>query len=115
MYLGNDLGTSGVKAVLIDENGALVGDVTAPLAVSRTRPRWSEQDPQEWWRATRTAVNELGAAHRLDGVKGIGLSGQMHGAVLLDQADQVLRPAILWNDGRSGTECAKLELRELAS
>jgi xylulokinase len=115
MYLGIDLGTSGVKAVLIDENGTLVAEVTAPLTVSRPRPLWSEQDPQEWWLATRVAVNKLGAAHRLDGLKGIGLSGQMHGAVLLDQADQVLRPAILWNDGRSGTECTELEQREPAS
>jgi xylulokinase len=115
MYLGIDLGTSGVKAVLIDENGTLFAEVTAPLTVSRPRPLWSEQDPQEWWLATRVAVNKLGAAHRLDRLKGIGLSGQMHGAVLLDQADQVLRPAILWNDGRSGTECTELEQREPAS
>ncbi|MEZ0168011.1 xylulokinase [Microvirga sp. TS319] len=115
MYVGIDLGTSGVKAVLIDGDGALIGEATAPLAVSRPHPLWSEQDPEAWWQATRAAVSRLGAAHSLEAVKGIGLSGQMHGAVLLDESGQVLRPAILWNDGRAGAECAELEQREPAS
>lgn len=117
MYLGIDLGTSGVKAVLIDDDQALVGQGTAPLDVSRPQPLWSEQDPQAWWRATLAAVALLKAEcpAALAAVKGIGLSGQMHGATLLDAEDQVLRPAILWNDGRSAAECAELERREPAS
>ncbi|WP_457090830.1 xylulokinase [Microvirga sp. P5_D2] len=112
MYLGIDLGTSSVKVILIDEGGALVGEASAPLTVSRLRPMWSEQDPQAWWAATQAAVGALKSHHSLDAVAGIGLSGQMHGAVLLDNQDQVLRPAILWNDGRAGAECKELEQRE---
>ncbi|MET0532391.1 MAG: xylulokinase [Microvirga sp.] len=112
MYLGIDLGTSSVKVILIDEGGTLVGEASAPLTVSRPRPMWSEQDPQAWWDATQAAVGALKSHHSLDAVAGIGLSGQMHGAVLLDNQDQVLRPAILWNDGRAGAECKELEQRE---
>ncbi|MGF6492372.1 xylulokinase [Luteibacter sp. 621] len=109
LYLGIDLGTSSVKAVLIDDAGAVRASASSPLTVSHPRPRWSEQDPAAWWAATEAAVGEV-----LQGVEGkrvaaIGLSGQMHGATLLDKADQVLRPAILWNDGRSDVECAELE------
>jgi len=117
MYLGIDLGTSGVKAVLVDDAQAVIGQGTAPLEVSRPKPLWSEQDPEAWWRATGAAVGALKAAHprELAAVRGIGLSGQMHGATLLDDRDRVLRPAILWNDGRSAAECAELERREPAS
>ena len=109
MYLGIDLGTSGVKAVLTDAAGAVIAQATAPLEVSRPHPLWSEQDPADWWAATQRAVAALRDQHRLDGVRALGLSGQMHGAVLLDAADRVLRPAILWNDGRSGAECLVLD------
>lgn len=115
MFLGIDLGTSGVKAVLIDATGALVAEASAPLTLSRPHPLWSEQDPQAWWGATVAAVHTLAEHYALDAVAGIGLSGQMHGAVLLDAADQILRPAILWNDGRAGTACTELEHREPAS
>lgn len=117
MYLGIDLGTSGVKAVLVDDTQRMVGQGNAPLAVSRPRPLWSEQDPEAWWQATLAAIAALKAEHpkELAAVRGIGLSGQMHGATLLDAKDQVLRPAILWNDGRSTAECAELERREPAS
>jgi xylulokinase len=115
MYVGIDLGTSGVRSVLIDESGALAGEATAPLTLSWPQLLWSEQDPGAWWKAARAAVTKLGAAHSLDAVIGIGLSGQMHGVVLLDQGAQVLRPAILWNDGRAGAECAESERREPAS
>ncbi|WP_207458358.1 xylulokinase [Azospirillum sp. SYSU D00513] len=113
MHLGIDLGTSGVKAVLIDGKQRLVGQATAPLEVSRPQPLWSEQDPEDWWAATRQAIAELRRLHpdAMAAVRGIGLSGQMHGATLLDAGDRVLRPAILWNDGRSGAECAELERR----
>jgi xylulokinase len=105
--LGLDLGTSGVKAVVVDEGGGVRAQATAPLDVSRPRPTWSEQDPASWWRAAGIAVAALGEAR--GGLRAIGLSGQMHGAVLLDGAQHVLRPAILWNDGRSGAECAALD------
>jgi xylulokinase len=112
MYMGIDLGTSSVKVILLDEGGTLVGEAAAPLTLSRPRPLWSEQDPQAWWDATLIAVAALRERHSLDGVSGIGLSGQMHGAVLLDKREHVLRPAILWNDGRAGPECRELEQRE---
>ena len=113
MYLGIDLGTSGVKAVLVDGDQNVIAQATAPLTVSRPRPLWSEQDPESWWQATNSAVTELRRSHpgEMAEVAGIGLSGQMHGATLLDGRDRVLRPAILWNDGRSGAECAELTRR----
>lgn len=106
-YLGIDLGTSGVKAVVVGEGGAVVAQATAPLEVSRPHPLWSEQEPEDWWHATTAAVTALGEARA--GVRAIGLSGQMHGAVVLDAEDRPLRPAILWNDGRSAAECAALD------
>lgn len=111
MYLGIDLGTSEVKLLLLDDSGRSVGTASSALTLSSPRPLWSEQDPAEWWRATGEAVSRLRAAHpaAFSTVRAIGLSGQMHGAVLLDEADAVLRPAILWNDGRSHAECAALE------
>ena len=112
MHLGIDLGTSGVKAVLTAADGALLAQATAPLAVSTPHPLWSEQDPAAWWHAAVAALQQLGTLHDLSAVRGVGLAGQMHGAVLLDASDRVLRPAILWNDGRSGTECRDLEAAE---
>ncbi|MEO0566417.1 MAG: xylulokinase [Pseudomonadota bacterium] len=109
MYLGIDLGTSGVKALLIDEDQAIVGSATTELTVGRPAPGWSEQDPADWIAATITSLQELGAQHDLLAVRGVGLSGQMHGATLLDASDQVLRPAILWNDTRSHEEAAALD------
>lgn len=108
MFLGIDIGTSGVKAVIIDSAGAVAAQASAPLEVSRPQPLWSEQDPDEWWAATQAAVLALPAVLR-GAVEGIGLAGQMHGATLLGADDRVLRPAILWNDGRSFAECAELE------
>src|SRR6202035_3301068 len=100
MYLGIDIGTSGVKAIVLSEAGALLGQSTAPLSVSRPQPLWSEQQPVDWWKATESAVLTLAPELRA-GVTGIGLTGQMHGATLLDSKDRPVRPAILWNDGRS--------------
>jgi xylulokinase len=111
VYLGIDIGTSSVKAVLVDEHGTIVAQASDPLVVNRPKPGFSEQDPETWWRATVNAVRGLPAASRA-GVRVAGLSGQMHGATLLDAHDQPLRPAILWNDGRSGLECLDLERRE---
>ncbi|MFM2120461.1 MAG: hypothetical protein RL722_1929 [Pseudomonadota bacterium] len=111
MYLGLDLGTSELKALLLDDQHQLVASVGEPLTVQRPQPLWSEQQPADWWAATERAINRLVAEHpaAMKALRGIGLSGQMHGAVLLDATDEVLRPAILWNDGRSGAECAQLE------
>lgn len=109
MYIGIDLGTSGVKAILLDEQGNVVASQTEKLTVSRPHPLWSEQDPEHWWLATDRAIKALAEQHSLRGVKALGLAGQMHGATLLDKQQRVLRPAILWNDGRCGEECAMLE------
>jgi len=109
MYLGLDLGTSGVKALLVDDAQIIVGSAQAPLTVSRPQDGWSEQDPAEWITATTLALVQLGKTHDLSAVKGIGLSGQMHGATLLDQHDKVLRPCILWNDTRSHKQAAAMD------
>lgn len=114
MHLGIDLGTSGVKAVVVDDAGRIVASAVAPLTRRSPQAGWSEQDPADWWQATATAVRELPSAVR-DGIRGIGLAGQMHGAVLLDRSDRVLRPAILWNDGRAAVGCRTFESREPAS
>ncbi|HGY4334573.1 xylulokinase [Klebsiella aerogenes] len=109
MYIGIDLGTSGVKAILLNEQGDVLATHTEKLTVSRPHPLWSEQDPEQWWQATNTAMQALGAQHSLREVKALGIAGQMHGATLLDKQQRVLRPAILWNDGRCGEECMLLE------
>ena len=111
MYLGLDLGTSGVKALLIDDAQTVIGSAHGELDVLRPHPGWSEQDPAQWITACRTAIDGLRAAHpkEFSAIAGIGLSGQMHGATLLDEQDQVLRPCILWNDTRSYQEAAALD------
>lgn len=108
MFLGIDIGTSGVKAVVLDTHGTVVGQGSAALTVQRPHALWSEQDPDAWWQATTAAVQAIPADVRRS-VRGIGLAGQMHGATLLGADDTPLRPAILWNDGRSFAECAELE------
>ncbi len=111
MFLGIDLGTSSVKALVLDEAGSVLAQGSAPLDVMQPRPLWSEQDPEQWWLATGRAVHEASSqlAGGLRGLVAIGLSGQMHGATVLDAADRPLRPAILWNDGRSQAQCTALE------
>jgi xylulokinase len=111
MYLGIDLGTSGVKVLLIDEAQRIVGSATSSLTVARPHAGWSEQDPNEWIAATDAAMITLRRDHAsaLGAVRGIGLSGQMHGATLLDAHDTALRPCILWNDTRSHAEAAELD------
>ena len=96
MYLGIDLGTSALKAVLLADDGRIAAQQSAPLDVSRPHPQWSEQSPIDWWRALTLALGELARTHSqaMRAVRAIGLSGQMHGAVLLDAAGEVLRPAI---------------------
>ena len=108
MYIGLDLGTSGLKGVLIDDSQRVLAEATAPLTVSRPHEGWSEQSPADWITAAEQVLDQL-AAQGLASVRGIGLSGQMHGATLLDAADEVLRPSILWNDTRSHHEAAVLD------
>lgn len=109
-YLGLDLGTSSLKAVLVDESQHVLAQAAVPIETTRPQPLWSEQAPDDWWRATELAVADL---RRQDDVafrrlKAIGLSGQMHGAVSIGCDGRPLRPAILWNDGRAVAECAAL-------
>lgn len=111
MYIGIDLGTSGVKVILMAEDGLVVTSCSSPLSVSRPFDLWSEQNPEDWWQATDLAMLQLAAENDLKNVKAIGLSGQMHGATLLGKQGKVLRPAILWNDGRSDEECLLLQRR----
>jgi len=111
MYLGIDLGTSSVKTVLMDENQNVIASSSAAMDVSRPEQSWSEQDPASWVTGMETTLAELHANHpnHMQSVKGIGLSGHMHGATLLDNKDNVLRPCILWNDTRSHAEAALLD------
>ena len=108
MFLGIDIGTSGVKAVIVAHDGQVIAQTTSALSVSRPQPLWSEQPAEDWWTATQAAVLALDPSLRTR-VCGVGLAGQMHGATLLGADDKPLRPAILWNDGRSFAECAELE------
>jgi xylulokinase len=111
-YLGIDIGTSGVKALLLDRSGRALGEATArAVEPVRPHPGWSEQNPADWWDAVLKAMDSLSKAHpaEMAAVRGIGLSGHMHGATLLGQNDEVLRPCILWNDGRAAAECAEME------
>ena len=105
--VGVDVGTTGVKAVAVSPDGGLLGRVEEGYPVSMPQQGWSEQDPEAWWRATGSALERLGVSD----MAGIGLSGQMHGLVVLDAGGEVLRPAILWNDQRTAAECAEIEGR----
>ncbi|RYF82926.1 MAG: xylulokinase [Comamonadaceae bacterium] len=110
MYLGLDLGTSELKALLLADDHRIVASTGARLTLSRPQPLWAEQAPAQWAEALETVMAQLRAqqGQALAQVRAIGLSGQMHGAVLLDAAGEVLRPAILWNDGRSAAQCLQL-------
>ncbi len=111
MYLGLDLGTSGLKGLLIDDQQKVVASVMSPLSVDRPQSGCSEQNPANWILAAESVLDALKSSHptQLSAVSGIGLSGQMHGATVLDQSGKVLRPCILWNDTRSHVEAAKLD------
>jgi xylulokinase len=114
MYLGLDFGTSSVKGVLIDASQKILASASAPLKVSRPHPGWSEQNPEDWWKACNAVVKTLRKLkpRAVAAVEGIGLSGQQHGATLLDKDGKVLRPCILWNDARSFRECEDIMTRE---
>lgn len=107
-YIGMDLGTSAAKMLLVDESGRVVNQITKEYPLSMPRPGWSEQNPQDWWQAVLTGIPALLKGFDAHLVRGIGLGGQMHGLVALDEADRVIRPAILWNDGRTAEEVAYL-------
>jgi len=113
MLLGIDISTTGAKALLIDEKGKVVSSSTTPLKLSTPRPLWSEQNPHEWWegivRSIRQALQQAGVTG--SEISAIGMTGQMHGLVLLDEHGEVLRPAILWNDQRTGSQCDEIRAR----
>jgi xylulokinase len=111
--LGVDVSTTATKALLLDERGTVVAIASTPHALSTPRPLWSEQNPEEWWQAASASIHSVLLQAGLGGeaVAAVGLTGQMHGLVLLDDSGQVLRPAILWNDQRTGKQCDDIRKR----
>jgi xylulokinase len=107
LLVGLDVGTTGVKAIAVEPDGKVVAHAERSYPLLTPRPGWAEQDPEEWWRASEAALADVSVGK----VVGVGLSGQMHGLVALDAEERVLRPAILWNDQRTGAECAEIEER----
>ncbi|HSQ20898.1 MAG TPA: FGGY family carbohydrate kinase, partial [Blastocatellia bacterium] len=105
--LGIDVSTTGAKALLIDEQGTVVASHTTEYPLSTPKPLWSEQDPMDWWNGACASIKAALSEANVSGeaVNAIGLTGQMHGLVMLDKSDHVLRPAILWNDQRTGAQC----------
>ena len=104
LYIGVDLGTSAVKLLLMDESGKVLNIVSKEYPISFPKPGWSEQNPCDWWEQTVAGLIELTKDFDRSAVAGISFGGQMHGLVVLDENDQVIRPAILWNDGRTFRE-----------
>jgi xylulokinase len=113
LFLGLDVSTTGTKALLINEKGGVVSSATTPLTLSTPHPLWSEQDPRDWWTGMVESIRQMLAQAGVSGsaVTAIGLTGQMHGLVLLDEQGEVLRPAILWNDQRTGAQCDEIRSR----
>jgi xylulokinase len=113
LLLGIDISTTSAKALLVDASGRVAASATSPLTLSTPRPLWAEQDPEAWWRAITNSIRQalVDANTSGDQVAAIGLTGQMHGLVLLDEQGHVLRPAILWNDQRCGAECDTIRER----
>ena len=109
LLLGIDIGTSGSKAVLIQPDGGVRAEATTEYPMAVPRPGWAEQDPEDWWKAAATSIARVLAGVRSADIAGIGLTGQMHGLVLLDEAGTVLRPCIMWNDQRTAEQCAEIE------
>ena len=109
--LGIDVSTTGVKALVIDHDGAIVASFTSPLQLSNPRPLWSEQQPRDWWAAAVNSIRNVLRETNAGDIAAIGLTGQMHGRVLMDDDGEVLRPAILWNDQRCAAECDEIRRR----
>ena len=109
-FLGIDTSTTGSKALLIDEQGNVIGAASSPHTLHTPKLLWSEQDPQEWWEAVAASIRQVLAQSGVSAsaVVAVGLTGQMHGLVLLDEAGRVLRPAILWNDQRTQAQCDEI-------
>jgi len=122
-FLGLDVGTSGVKAILVAESGEIEASATTPLDLSTPKPGWAEQDPNAWWAASVASIKSVLAARPGTRIASVGISGQMHSSVFLDATGEVIRPALLWCDGRTTAECqeitacvgGELKLRDLAS
>ena len=112
-FLGIDTSTTSSKALLIDEQGDVIAVASNPHTLQTPKPLWSEQDPREWWDAAsasiKSVLDEAGIGG--DRIGAVGLTGQMHGLVLLDEAGAVLRPAILWNDQRTQSQCDEIHAR----
>src|SRR6185503_2897851 len=113
LFLGIDVSTTGSKTLLVDRDGVVVGEATTPHPLSTPRPLWSEQEPQDWWQSVTASIRQCLLQARVSGesVSAIGLTGQMHGLVLLDERNNPLRPAILWNDQRCADECDEIRAR----
>jgi len=109
-FLGLDVGTTGAKALLIDASGKVIDTASSEYPMFNPRPLWSEQDPEDWWNAVKISFQKIiaGSSINRDEVKGIGLTGQMHGLVLLDTYGKVIRPCIMWNDQRTAAECEEI-------
>lgn len=105
VLVGLDVGTGGARAVAVDESGSVVAEASSEYPLQSPRPGWTEQDPDDWWRGAREALGKVAAEEE---VAGIGLTGQMHGSVFLDSSDEVIRPALLWNDQRTFRQCDEI-------
>ena len=108
--IGVDLGTSGTKTVLFDREGHIEASATVEYPLYQPENGWAEQDPEDWWRAASTTIGQVIAESKVDpgDIKGVGLSGQMHGLVMLDREGRVLRRSIIWCDQRSGRQCEEI-------
>ena len=107
-YIGIDVGTSSAKAVVIDASGEVIYIVAPTYSFETPKPLWAESDPGDWWKACVRALHEIVERYGAQSIAGIGLTGQMHGLVLLDAQGEVLRPCIMWNDQRTGKQCASI-------
>ncbi|MBN1311593.1 MAG: xylulokinase [Anaerolineae bacterium] len=112
-FLGLDISTTGAKALLIDEQGQVKGSTTSPLSLSMPHPLWSEQNPRDWWAGMALSIKQALDTSKVpaQSIAAVGLTGQMHGLVLLDESGEVLRPAILWNDQRTSKQCDEIRKR----
>ena len=113
ILLGIDISTTGAKALLIDAKGKVISSATTPFTLSTPHPLWSEQDPHAWWRGAVESIHQALSQAKVSGesIVAVGLTGQMHGLVCLDERDRILRPAILWNDQRTAAECEEITSR----
>jgi xylulokinase len=107
VLVGLDVGTSGARAVAVDESGDVVAEASSEYPLMSPRPGWTEQDPEDWWRGAKEALGKVTVSVD-DEVIGLGLTGQMHGSVFLDPSDVVIRPALLWNDQRTYRQCEEI-------